>query len=93
MEVPADLLYIPGEYEEQDGDPEVGKDHVDPHVHRQRLHEGEELGRLLLRLLVEDADPQVHEGHREVHGLLPLVGDGQVGNSQVILLHRQTIIN
>ena len=56
MEVPADLLYIPGEYEEQDGDPEVGKDHVDPHVHRQRRQEGEEVGRRGRLLLVQNSN-------------------------------------
>jgi hypothetical protein len=34
-------------------------------------------------------DPEVHEGHREVHRLLPLVGDGQVSNSQVSFLIMQ----
>ena len=38
--------------------------------------------------LVKDGEPdaQVHEGHGEVDCLLPLVGDGEVGDGQVGLL-------
>lgn len=35
---------------------------------------------------VEDADPQGHEGLREVDDLLPLSGDGEGCHSQVCLL-------
>ena len=79
----------PGEDEEEDGDTEVGHGRVDPHVQGQRREEGEQVGRLLLRLLVEDADAQVHEGHGEVDGLLSLVGDGEVGDGEVRLLGQQ----
>ena len=76
----------PGEDEEEDGDTEVGHGRVDPHVQGQRREEGKEIRRLLLRLLVEDADAQVHEGHGEVYGLLPLVRDRQVCDGQVCFL-------
>ena len=79
----------PGEDEQEDGHPEVGRGGVDPHVQGQWGEEGEQVRRLLLGLLVEDADPEVHEGHGEVHGLLPLVGDGQVGDGEVRLLGQQ----
>ena len=44
---------------------------------------------LFVWFLVEDGDPQVHEGHGEVHALLPLVGDGDVCHHQVSLLVKQ----
>ena len=79
----------PGEDKEEDRYPEVGHGGVDPHVQGQRRQEGEQVWRFLLRLLVEDADAEVHEGHGEVDGLLPLVGDGQVGYGEVRLLGQQ----
>ena len=53
-----DPLYkcMPGEDEEQEGDDEVGDDDVDPDVEGERVHEGEQLGRLLLWLSIKDKD-------------------------------------
>ena len=76
----------PGQYEEKDGDDEVGKHHVDPHFEVQRRHEGEQSWLLLLGLPVENADAQRHEGVGEVHGLLSLEGDGEVGDGKVSFL-------
>ena len=78
--------FLPGQDEEEDGDAEVGRHPVDPDVEREWREEGEEVGRLLHGLLEEDAHAQVHEGGREVHALLPLVGYGQVGDGQVRFL-------
>ena len=77
---------MPGQDEEEDGDAEVGRHPVDPDVQGEGREEGEEVGRLLHGLLEEDAHAQVHEGGREVHALLPLVRDGQVGDGQVRFL-------
>ena len=76
----------PGQYEEKDGDDEVGKHHVDPHFEVQRRHEGEQSWLLLLGLPVEDTDAQSHEGVGEVDSLFPLKSDGEVSNGQVRLL-------
>ena len=45
---------MPGKDEEQEGDDEVGDDDVDPDVERERVHEREQLRRLLLRLSIKD---------------------------------------
>ena len=82
----------PGEDEEEDGDAQVGRGGVYPDVQRERRQEREQIWRFLLRLLVENADSEVHEGHGEVHGLLPLVGDGEVGNGQVSFLKVQRLV-
>ena len=82
----------PGEDEEEDGDAQVGRGGVDPDVQRERRQEREQIWRFLLRLLVENADSEVHEGHGEVHGLLPLVGDGEVGNGQVGFLKVERLV-
>jgi hypothetical protein len=37
--------------------------------------------------LDEVPDPEVHEGHGEVHGLLPLVGNGEVSNGMVVMMY------
>ena len=47
---------MPGKDEEQEGDDEVGDDDVDPDVEGERVHEGEQLGRLLLWLSIKDKD-------------------------------------
>ena len=47
---------LPGQQEHGEGGPQVGCRHVDPHVHREGLDEGEQVGRVGLGLLVEDAD-------------------------------------
>ena len=79
----------PGEEEEEERHGEVGRDDVDPHVEGERGEEGEEVGVLLGGLLVQNGHAEVHEGHGEVHPLLPLVGDGDVGHHQVGLLGLQ----
>ena len=76
----------PGQYEEQDGDDEVGEHHVDPNLEVQGRHEGEQSRLLLLGFPVENADAQSHEGVGEVDRLLPLEGDGEISNGQVCFL-------
>jgi hypothetical protein len=44
---------------------------------------------LFVWFLVEDGDPQVHEGHGEIHPLFPLVCDGNIRHHQVSLLVQQ----
>ena len=65
----------PGQYEEEDGHHKVCKDHVYPDIQGQRGHEGEELWVLFSWFSVENADPQGHEGVREVHSLFSLISD------------------
>ena len=76
----------PRQDEEQDGDDEVGEDHVDPDLKVQWRHEGEESWFLLLWLPVENADAESHEGVGEVYGLFSLKRDGEVSNGQVSFL-------
>ena len=56
---------------------DVRRDHVHPDLERQRGEEGEEARVLLLRLLEEDADAEVHEGLGEVDDLFPHVANGE----------------
>ena len=53
-----DLKSAPGENEEEEGDDEVGDHDVDPHVQGQRVHEREQLRRLLLRLSTNNSDKE-----------------------------------
>ena len=78
----------PGQYEENNGDPKIAGDAVDPHFRRQRLEEGEETGRFLLQFLVQDADAQVHEGKCEVYRSLSLQGYRQVSYGHVSFLQQ-----
>ncbi len=50
------VLRAPGQDEEQHGDAQVGRGHVDPHVQGERWQEGEQVGRLLDGLAVQYAD-------------------------------------
>ena len=50
------------------------------------------LGRDLVRSLVEDGDAQLHEGHGEVHGAVPLGVDGQISDGEVSFLDTPLII-
>ena len=53
-----DVDYQLGEDEEEEGDDEVGDHDVDPHVQGQRVHEREQLRRLLLGLPTNDSDKE-----------------------------------
>ena len=74
---------LPCQYKEKQRDYKVGKHHVDPDFKVKWRHESKESRLLLPGFPVQNADAQGHEGVGEVHGLLSLVGDGQVGNGQV----------
>lgn len=64
-------LHLPCQNEQQNRDAQVRSRHVNPNVQRQRRQEREQVRRLFNRLAVEHRNSQVHEGHREVHYLLP----------------------
>ena len=52
--------------EQDDADADVGEDHVQPDLVRERVHEREDAWLLFLRLLDHDADAEAHERLREV---------------------------
>ena len=66
----------PGQDEEQDGDDEVGKDHVYPHIQGERGHEGEKFRILFFRFSIKNTDPKCHEWVGEVNSLLSFICDG-----------------
>ena len=55
--------------EEHDTHANVRKDDAHPHLVRQGIHEGEDTGTVLDRLLDHDADAETHERLREVDDL------------------------
>ncbi|GFY53889.1 hypothetical protein TNIN_407611 [Trichonephila inaurata madagascariensis] len=67
-----------GHNEEEKTHAEEGRSHVHPHLQRQGRQERKELRYLLGRFAEEDTDAKVHEGHREIDGLFPLISDRQV---------------
>lgn len=77
------LTNLPGNNKEYTADSKAGQQHVHPDVRGQRVEEREHARIGAVGLVVEDADPESHEGLGEVYDLLPHVGDGERGHGQV----------
>ena len=69
--------------EKNDADKQIGDDHADPDLLRQRCHEREHAGLLLLGLANHDRYAEIDERLGEVHRLLAGAADGQRGDRQV----------
>lgn len=74
---------LPGDNEQNAADAQTCQQDVHPDVRRQGVKEGEDSWISAIGFVVEDADPQSHEGLGEVDHFLPHVGDGEGGHGQV----------
>jgi len=75
--------YVPSYNKQHKADTEVGGDHVDPDVDRERQEEREQVGWGLYGLLEDDRDAQVEERHSKVHNPRPIVCYGQPGRGYI----------
>lgn len=74
---------LPGNNKQHTADTKACQQHIHPDIRRQRVEEGEYSWIGAIGFVVEDADAQCHKRLGEVYDLLPHVGDGERGHSQV----------
>ena len=67
----------PAHKEQHNAHSDVSEHHAHPDLHAEGIHEGEDPGSLLYRLLDHDGDSERHERFGEVGNLLPLRVDSE----------------
>lgn len=77
--------------EQTNGDTQICGPHAPPDFVGERRHEGKQRRWLLLWLLIENGDSQIHKGHREIHSTLTFGGNCEVCNRQVGTLRKEMV--
>lgn len=61
------ILYLPGQYEKENRDPEISGCHVNPNVETQRTQEREEIRWFLDWFSIQNTDSCIRENHLFTH--------------------------
>lgn len=74
---------LPGNDKQHTADTEACQQHIHPDIRRQWVEEGEHSWIGAIGFVVEDADPQRHEGLGEIYHLFPHIRDSERGHGEV----------
>lgn len=74
---------LPGNDKQHTADTQAGQQHIHPDIRRERVEEGEDSWVGAVGFVVENADPQCHEGLGEIDHFFSHICDGERSHGQV----------